>query len=615
MAPPEGNDDVSVIPPNKAITKGKEAETMDDNPFNTTFSSPRPTLREEGTIRASSGPPQTPKQQPQNQRQYHPLAFSTPAHHGDPSVATTSVTTGETPESLAQSARKEWRDHGSGITQSLEEKRRLDEDRPGTITCRVLSAETRYDVANKKYTTYILRVQLANNQILQLEHRYSEFAKLNEQFKSHNVAMQGVVFPSKHWAGRMGNWTPSLSWAPEKHDQLILYRKIQLDIWLVHVVEKYNLGDLPHSLAKVVYDFLTLPDRPPCEQENQPATPTANTTSSMTEEWTKWNNPLSFTLGSTIRQATSTLEHMCHLRHHNHQQSDNSTISQLNDTDQSIPLDLLKCAKGLCFLTVIKAGLVVSGRIGTGLIICKLDDDGDGGDIADHSQRWSAPCALGTVGMGWGMLAGGDITHYLVVLTTQDAVESMLAGTVQLGAELGVAVGPTGRSANTNVAASNHSWTVHPAYSYAHSQGLFVGMSLEGSILTTRNDVNAKFYGRPNISPAEILNLPPPKAAQPLYQALAKAMNTTIPEGSYFRPSQLFQSQPNHNGQQQSITTTNTGIPPPTGVIVQTGVSGDSTTSGDPIAAIEESTGRLTITESEVTSPSYISSPASSWTM
>lgn len=136
------------------------------------------------------------------------------------------------------------------------------------------------------------------------------------------------------------------------------------------------------------------------------------------------------------------------------------------------------------------------------------------------------------------MLAGGDITHYLVVLTTAEAVESLVNGTVQLGAELGVAMGPIGRSATSQVAASQADWAVHPAYSYAHSQGLFVGMSVEGSVLTVRHDVNAKFYGA-HLMPEEILQLPRPKAAEPLYLALDRAISVEIPEGS-FRPSTLF---------------------------------------------------------------------------
>jgi hypothetical protein len=47
------------------------------------------------------------------------------------------------------------------------------------------------------------------------------------------------------------------------------------------------------------------------------------------------------------------------------------------------------------------------------------------------------------------------------------------------------------------------------------------------------------FYGQ-KYTPTQILDLPPPKAAEPLYQVLTKALATEIPDGA-FRPSQLFQ--------------------------------------------------------------------------
>lgn len=442
----------------------------------------------------------TPKHQP------FPFAATPPSPLGPSHPLSTSfLQPHETPESLVKSARKEWKRHGDGLTTMLEEKRG---SMPGTLTVRVLSADTRRDVSGAKYTAYILRVQHANGQVMELEHRYSEFSKLRDLLQAHSIQMP-CAFPEKHWAGRLGQWTPSLKWAPSQHDDLVQYRKVQLDVWLVHVVEQYNLGTLPNRLHQAVYEFLTHSDRPPCEQENL----------ILSQE--RWNNPLSFTLGSTIRQAVATMEHMFP-----QPTGTGKSISVWKESDQSIPLDLLHYAKGLCFLTVLKAGLVVSGRVGTGLLIARIDEN-----------QWSAPCALGTVGMGWGMLAGGDITHYLVVLTTTEAVDALLCGTVQLGAELGVAVGPIGRGATSQIAAGD--WSIHPAYSYAHSQGFFVGLSLEGSVLTTRNDVNAKFYGH-HFQPSQILDLPPPKAAEPLYQALQRALALEIPEDA-FRPSQLFQ--------------------------------------------------------------------------
>jgi lipid-binding SYLF domain-containing protein len=415
-------------------------------------------------------------------------------------------------ESLVSSARKEWQQHGSGATQALEEVRRRDEERPGTVTARLLSAETRRDIAGNKYVTYILRVKLADNQVMQIDHRYSEWSKLSECVKNYGVTLE-AGFPGKNIAGRLGNWTPSLRWAPEQHVDLVQYRKVQLDVWLVCILEKYNSGGLPQSLARSVYEFLTICDRPPCDVDNV----------TTKESTVRWINPISFTLGSSIRQACRLVEEMCLT-------SAVLGSSGLKDTDQSIPLDLLHCAKGLIFLTVVKAGLVVSARVGTGLLVAKLD----------NPQQWSAPCALGTIGMGWGALAGADVTHYLVVLTNQEAVETMLNGTVQLGTELGIAVGPVGRTSQIAASPDHVGWTLHPAYSYAHSKGLFMGVSLEGSILCTRNDVNAKFYGRAGLAGEQILDLPPPKAAAALYASLERALSIEIPEDG-LRPSQLFQ--------------------------------------------------------------------------
>jgi len=465
---------------------------------------------------------------------------------------------------MASQARKDWRRHGSNLTQTLEDKRRQTEQqflseggglmrKPGALVVRVVSAEKRVDLSGAKYSSYVIRVQFANpssppenknnrngSNITSnlVEHRYSEFAKINALFKKHGIVLDdSAAFPSKSWAGRVGNWTPSLTVAPSAHDELVNYRVIQLDCWLVHVVNMYNEGTLPMDAAQALYDFLAAPSKPPCQNTNE-----VNNTAG---KWhPSWSNPISFTLGSAIRQATRTVQYMC------------QDPYKLNQSDQSIPLDLLHAAQGMCFLTVAKAGLIVSGRIGTGLLVARMDDP-------DGNIRWSAPCAIGTVGLGWGALAGADVTHYLVVLTTQKAVQDMCNGkSIQLGAEMGVAVGPIGRGANSHLRSGD--WTLHPAYAYAHSAGLFVGMSLEGSIVSVRNDVNAKFYGQQVSAPA-LLTLAGPKAAEPLYQALDQAMREPIPEDG-FRPSTFWTEKKygyENHPQRPVYTNEQSPMPPP----------------------------------------------------
>ena len=126
--------------------------------------------------------------------------------------------------------------------------------------------------------------------------------------------------------------------------------------------------------------------------------------------------------------------------------------------DQSIPLPLLTNAKGLAFLTVVKAGFLISGRLGTGLVIARLPDG-----------RWSAPSAIGTAGVGWGAQIGGEITDFVVILNTRAAVDMFCAqGQVTLGAELGVAAGPLGRVASGSIDAGPGG--IAPCYSYSHSK-------------------------------------------------------------------------------------------------------------------------------------------------
>jgi hypothetical protein len=69
-----------------------------------------------------------------------------------------------------------------------------------------------------------------------------------------------------------------------------------------------------------------------------------------------------------------------------------------------------------------------------------------------------------------------------------------------------------------------------PAFSYSHSRGLFAGLSLDGSLVMTRSEVNHCFYGRP-VTAAELLGgqVPPPRAAAPLYDAL-EAAQAALPD-------------------------------------------------------------------------------------
>lgn len=197
--------------------------------------------------------------------------------------------------------------------------------------------------------------------------------------------------------------------------------------------------------------------------------------------------------------------------------------NQVLGTDQVIPPDVLKRAKGLAIITVLKAGFLFSGRAGSGVIVARLPDG-----------TWSAPSGIGMAGAGAGGLIGAELTDFVFILNNQAAVDSFSrAGTLTLGGNVSVAAGPLGRNAEADAAASVGG--VATVFTYSKTKGLFAGVSVEGSAIVERKDANRKFYGS-DCSAKQILSgrVRPPPGADPLLRVLeSRAFNFRSPDESY----------------------------------------------------------------------------------
>ena len=177
-----------------------------------------------------------------------------------------------------------------------------------------------------------------------------------------------------------------------------------------------------------------------------------------------------------------------------------------NIPERSIPLEVLRNARGVAIMTVIKAGFMVSGRGGSGVVVART------------GKGWSGPSAIGTGGAGFGFQIGAEETDFIFVLNTREAVEAFShGGNVQFGGNMSVAAGPLGRTAEADVT------PVAAVYAYSRSQGLFAGMSLKGAVIVTRNETNAEYYGGP-VTPGQILygKAKAPAGARKLQKALAR---------------------------------------------------------------------------------------------
>lgn len=154
--------------------------------------------------------------------------------------------------------------------------------------------------------------------------------------------------------------------------------------------------------------------------------------------------------------------------------------------EQAIPTRMLGSAHAIAVIpSVVKAGLVVGGRHGRGLVSVRSPDG-----------TWSHPSYIRLTGGSIGFQAGVQSTDVVLVFRTARGVDSIVHGKFTLGADASVAAGPLGRSAE----ASTDGQLKAEIYSYSRSRGLFAGVALDGAVLAIDHDANEAVYG-PNTTP------------------------------------------------------------------------------------------------------------------
>jgi lipid-binding SYLF domain-containing protein len=157
----------------------------------------------------------------------------------------------------------------------------------------------------------------------------------------------------------------------------------------------------------------------------------------------------------------------------------------------------------LIYPQVLKAGFIIGGSGGTGVLLVK----------SDGKNEWSQP-AFYTVGSAsFGLQIGGEAAEIIVLCMTRKAVDALMTTKVKFGGDTSVAVGPVGVGAKSNVMAD--------FISFAKSKGLYAGVNLEGSVVDVRDSLNRAYYGK-DVTPIQIVV--EKKASNPGSSALREAL-------------------------------------------------------------------------------------------
>lgn len=189
-------------------------------------------------------------------------------------------------------------------------------------------------------------------------------------------------------------------------------------------------------------------------------------------------------------------------------------IKEILGMPDGIPKDLLDKADCIViYPSVKKAAFVVGGSYGRGLITCRKG--------MDFSGSWGTPAMFALEGGSFGFQIGAQATDFVLLVMNESGAKSVMSSKVKLGADASVAAGPVGRDA----AAATDIVLKAEILSYSRAQGLFAGVSLEGSTLRSDDGANKVLYGK-ELSAKEIVRegkVAPPTVAKTLLATLRRA--------------------------------------------------------------------------------------------
>jgi lipid-binding SYLF domain-containing protein len=151
----------------------------------------------------------------------------------------------------------------------------------------------------------------------------------------------------------------------------------------------------------------------------------------------------------------------------------------MNDQDMIWLHENLPHAKGLLIVpNLLKGGFFVGGSGGSGVLIVK----------DEKTDTWSQPGFYTIGSVTFGLQIGGESAEVIMVVRSKKGIENLLTTSFKLGGDTSVAAGPIGAGAKANVTAD--------IVSFARSKGAFLGASLEGAVIKTKDKWNEAYYNK-----------------------------------------------------------------------------------------------------------------------
>ncbi len=168
-------------------------------------------------------------------------------------------------------------------------------------------------------------------------------------------------------------------------------------------------------------------------------------------------------------------------------ESARTTLSNfIRDPDQTWIQDNLNRARAVLIAPqLVRAGFIFGGSGGRGLL------------VARDGKTWAGPAFYNLATVSVGFQAGIDVSEAIIVVMTDRGFNSLLASTFKMGGDASIAAGPVGASARSTASAD--------LITFTRARGVFGGLNLDGTVVSTNVPWNDAFFGGSNLLPPDIL--------------------------------------------------------------------------------------------------------------
>jgi SH3 domain-containing YSC84-like protein 1 len=170
--------------------------------------------------------------------------------------------------------------------------------------------------------------------------------------------------------------------------------------------------------------------------------------------------------------------------------------------------DMLKNARGVMICPqVFKAGFFFGGQGGGCVMVGRLQ------------TGWTAPAFYGLGSGSFGLQIGIQDAEILFIVRTEKGLHALLDSQFKIGADLGISFATLGAGISGATTAAFRADVV----AFARSRGLYIGLSLDGSLIGQRTEWNQAYYNQPLAAQQIVLQgMGSNPGAEPLREVLTR---------------------------------------------------------------------------------------------